>query len=143
LSLTSSADLLSSTAALTIQYQIPENILETFRRIILKLWRAMSCPNTSCPRTVLTESVKSIYRRELTLRSLVGLPTNSEVLSSTAHLKESKMTATGAKKAGEAFAGGAAVLSSVNVDDLSREHVAHTPFNVRELLWGQDDMEGL
>jgi hypothetical protein len=140
LSITSSADLLSSTAGLTLQYQIPENILEIFRKIILKLWRAMSCPNTSCPRTVLVESVKSIYRRELTLRSLVGLPTHSEVLASTAHLRESKTTTSktgGDKKPGEGSL--AAVLSTMSVDDLSREHVAHTPFNVRELLWGQED----
>lgn len=136
LSPNASTDLISSTAALTIRYQIPENLLESFRRIILKLWRAMSCPNTTCPRTVLTESVKSIYRRELTIRSLVGLPADSGVLTSTAHLK----SANGSKKTGEAaLVGGAAMLPSLHVDELSREHVAHTPFNVRELLWGQDD----
>jgi hypothetical protein len=149
LSSKASADLISSTAALTIQYKIPENILEAFRRIILKLWRAMSCPGTTCPRTVLTESVKSIYRRELTIRSLVGMPANSGVLTSTAHLKAANAvgkgvnTKGGAGAKGEALAGGGAMLPSLHVDDLSREHVAHTPFNVRELLWGQDDDRGM
>lgn len=134
LSSKSSADLLS----VTIQYHIPENILEAFRRIILKLWRAMSCPNTTCPRTVLSESVKSIYRRELTIRALVGLPANSQVLTSTAHLKASSSTSANGKSGD--VVGGGAVLPSLHVDELSREHVAHTPFNVRELLWGQDDI---
>jgi hypothetical protein len=124
------------------RYTIPARTLEVFRSVVLRLWRAMASPDTRPPRTTTAEPVKSIYRRELQLRALLGIKKTPTVLATTAHInalkeneKNNKMRASQDLRASRASGVNAAALAE---EDMSVMHVASTPFNVRELLWGSE-----
>jgi len=130
------------------KYTLPARCVSVFRNIVLRVWRAMACPDARPPRTVMVESVKSLYRRELKIRSLVGITKTPAALANTAHMKEikenSKSNALRASVGKSDRSVGksqefSAVTQHLSVDALSNEHVAHAPFNVRELVWGNDN----
>lgn len=122
------------TAAVSLtNYTIPARTLEIFREVVLKLWRAMASPDTRPPRVVTAEAVKSIYRRELKLRKLVGIEATPAVLVNSAHIdaiKENEMN----NKLRESNK--AAPLADPDANGTMR--MSSTPFNVRELLWGSE-----
>lgn len=125
------------------RYTIPARTLEVFRSVVLRLWRAMASPDTRPPRVTTSEPVKSIYRRELKLRALLGIKKTPSVLATTAHInalkeneKNNKLQASQDLRASRGSNLGGVSATALAEQDMSVMHIASTPFNVRELLWG-------
>ncbi len=123
--------------------------VDSFNNVVLRLWRAFSAPDAQPDRLVDEETVDSVYRRELRIRELAGIPLPTpfqgtlKPSTSSSQLSETQKGSTliGALKddgkppvSTQNTAGRIAAPVAAPVDvELTR---SHTPFSTRELLVG-------
>lgn len=98
--------------------KVSEDAIKVFRDVVLRVWRAFSTPSTQPSRIAATESVHAVYRREMKIRELLGIP----LPANSATVADPKTEAEKDK-----------VITTL---ETSRDH---TPFNVRELMWGNEE----
>lgn len=123
--------------------------VDSFNNIVLRLWRAFSAPDAQPDRLVDEETVDSVYRRELRIRELAGIPLPTSV-------QGTFKSSTSASQLSDAQKGGTLISalkddgkSQVPIQNVPAKFVApvsapvdveltrsHTPFSTRELLVG-------
>jgi len=99
--------------------KVSEDAIKVFRDVVLRVWRAFSTPSTQPSRIAATESVHAVYRREMKIRELLEIPLPANSAATVADPKTE-----GDKEK---------VITTL---EMSRDH---TPFNVRELMWGNEE----
>lgn len=116
--------------------------LQIFNDIVLKLWCAVSASSVQIPRIVQYESMKSSYRREMRLRKIVGLPISviRESGGGVSSMSKKSMDANGSTTTGSKLR--TSTKGSLNQElqsETNNEFYSYKPFNVKELLWGNDN----
>ena len=103
-------------------------ILEVFRDIIHRLYRACHCVDAQPNRLNPHETIEELYNREARIKNYATMMTSSIAIEK----RQSAVNARG-------LTGSMSVPASANLLSESDAVVMHVPFNTRELFWQQEN----